>query len=358
MRYVTVGLVAVSIIALLLLGVALPVGAQKELGEQWYRFGPYLDKITYPVMKDYTVRLLAFEAGELSLNGVLPAHLDRVRTNRPDAHIIFTVGINSLGSLHFNVRLWPVKYYELRAALSHLWNRDKIIAESPLRGLAVKCPTIVPPTHGAWANWEADFEKLYPYDPGRARALLSRVFTPCTGPDGRPAWCDPREGGKIVEIEILSLPEATSPVYWWIAQYIKTEAEAVGLRITIRAVSSRELDAATTAGTAQAWIIGWGLTRYPIHLYYFFHSREIRPGGWNEWRVNDSRIDELLEGFYSSREKERAVGYAHRAQDILVKEIIPWVPTYSSVSIVALDGAIERDSVILTYAPPAKEPVV
>ncbi|MDW8011023.1 MAG: ABC transporter substrate-binding protein, partial [Sulfolobales archaeon] len=176
-------------------------------------------------------------------------------------------------------------------------------------------------------------------------------------PDGRPAWCDPREGGKIVEIEILSLPEATSPVYWWIAQYIKTEAEAVGLRITIRAVSSRELDAATTAGTAQAWIIGWSFGRFPTFLWYFFHSREIRPGGWNEWFVNDSRVDALLDDFYFTRDISKAQESAHKAQLILAKEIIPWIPTYTSVAITAFDGKIDRDSIVLAYAPPLKDPV-
>ena len=356
MRYAVAGLVALSVLVLLVLGSA-GVVAQKELGEYWYRYGPYIDKITYPVMKDYTMRLLAFEAGELSLVGVLPAHLDRVRTNRPDAHIIFTVGITSLGALHFNVQLWPVKYYEVRAALAHLWNRDKIIAESPLRGIAVKCTTIPPPTHGAWVNYEADYEKLYPYNPEKAKELLAKIFTPCIGPDGRPAWCDPREGGRVVEIEILSLPEATSPTYWWIAQYIKEEAEKIGLRVTIKPVSSRELDAATSAGTAQAWIIGWAFGRFPGFMYYFFHSREIRPGGWNEWRVNDSRVDALLDKFYYVKDPNEAMQYGWQVQEILAKEIIPWVPTYTGVGITAFDGAIDRESLLLAYAPPLKDPV-
>jgi ABC-type transport system substrate-binding protein len=356
MRYAVAGLAALSLVALLVLG-STGTLAQRELGEHWYRYGPYIDKITYPVMKDYTMRLLAFEAGELSMVGVLPAHLDRVRTNRPDAHIIFTVGINSLGALHFNIQNWPVNYLEVRQALAHLWNRDKIIAESPLRGIAVKCTTIPPSTHGAWVNWEADFEKLYPYDPERAKALLARVFTPCTGPDGRPAWCDPRMGGRVVEIEILSLPEATSPVYWWIAMYIKEEAEKIGLRVTVKPVSSRELDAATSAGTAVAWIIGWSFGRFPGFMYYFFHSREIRPGGWNEWRVNDSRVDALLDKFYYSKDPSEAMKYGWQVQEILAKEIIPWIPTYTSVGISAWDGAIDRDSLILNYAPPLRDPV-
>jgi len=357
MRYLVVGLVTALLVAIILVGTVPVAEAQPSLGQYWYRYGPYIDKITYPVMKDYNMRLLAFEAKELSLFGPQTAHLDRIRQSRPDAHIIFTVGINSLGALHFNVQNWPVKYYEVRAALAHLWNRDKIIAESPLRGLAVKDTTLVPPTHGAWVNWNADFEKLYPYSPDKAKEMLSKVFTQCTGPDGKPAWCDPKEGGKVVEIEILSLPEATSPTYWWIAQYIKTEAEAIGLRVTIKAVSSRELDAATSAGTAQAYVIGWSFGRFPTFMYYFFHSREIRPGGWNEWRVNDSRLDKILDNFYFTKNVTEAMQYGYQAQDILVREIIPWIPTYTSIAITALDGALDRDSLVLAYAPPMKDPV-
>jgi ABC-type transport system substrate-binding protein len=320
-------------------------------------YGPYIDKITYPVMKDYNMRLMAFEANEIDLVGVLPRDLQRIRQNRPDAHIIMTASITSLGALHFNVQLWPVKYWEVRAALAHLWNRDKIIAESPLAGIAVKCTTLVPPTHGAWVNLDADYEKLYPYDPDKAKELLSRVFVPCTGPDGKPAWCDPREGNKVVEIELLTLPQATSPTYYWIAEYIKSEAEKIGLRIKIVPVSSRELDARTSAGTAQAWIIGWSFGRFPDFLYFFFHSSEIRPGGWNEWRVSDPELDQILEKFYFAKSVDEAMQYAHKAQDILVKKWIPWIPTYTGVGITAWNGAIDRDSLVLVYAPPMKDPV-
>ncbi|MET1129177.1 MAG: ABC transporter substrate-binding protein [Thermoproteota archaeon] len=345
-------LIALTLIAFLYS--AVPVSAQA--GES-YKYGPYIDKITMPVIKSYDQRILAFEAGELDVVGVLPRDLDRIRQNVPDAHIVFTVGYTSLGTLHFNTQLWPVKYPEVRKALAHLYDRDRIISESPLRGIAVKCTTIPPPTMGAWVNPDADFEKLYPYDPEKAKELLDRVFDPCIGPDGEPAWCDPNEGGKVVEIEVLSLPEATSPTYWWIAQYLKSEAEKIGLRIKIVPVSSRELDARTGAGTAQAWIIGWGLGRTPLFMYYFWHSREIRPGGWNEWRVNDSRVDELLDKFYYAKSIEEARKYAWEAQKILVEEIVPWIPVYTGVAITAWSGKIDRNSLTLDYAPPLKDPV-
>lgn len=318
------------------------------------RIGPYIDRITMPVQRDYSVRLLAFLANEFDLVGVLPRDLDRVKKERPDAHIIFTVGINALGSLHFNVQLWPVKYPEVRKAIAHLTNRDEIISKSPLQGIAVKNPTIVPPTYGKWVNPNTDFDKLYPYDPKKARELLASIFQPC--PDNPSFWCDPREGMKPVEIEILSLPEATSPVYWWEAQYWKQQLESVGVRVKITPVSSRELDARTSAGTAQAWVIGWLFGRFPLFMYYFWHSREIRPGGWNEWKVSNATLDDLLDKFYYSETIDEALQYAWKAQEILT-DIIPWIPVYTGVGITALNGVIDRDSLLLNYAPPLKDPV-
>jgi ABC-type transport system substrate-binding protein len=349
-----------SVVVLIMIAIAIspiiPITAQ-QIKQPSYVYGPYIDKITFPVMRDYTMRILAFEANELDLVGVLPRDLSRVRQNRPDAHIIMTVGLTSLGAIHFNVRLWPVKYVELRKAIAHLWNRDKIIAESPLAGIAVKCTTIPPPTHGAWVNPEADYEKLYPYDPEKAKEWLSKVFVPCTGPDGKPAWCDPREGGKVVEIELLTLPQALSPTYYWIAEYIKSEAEKIGLRIKLVTVSTVELVSRTGAGTAQAWIIGWAFGRFPTFMYYFFHSSEIRPGGWNEWGVNDTRVDTLLDKFYFAKSIDEAMKYAHEVQKILVEDWLPWIPTYTGVGITAFNGAIDRDSIVLSYAPPLKDPV-
>jgi len=333
-----------------------PPPDEAHLGEYWYRYGPRVDVLRMPLMKDYTMRLLAFEAGELSLVGVTPADLERVRRNRPDAHIIFTAGTTSSGHLRFNTQLWPVKYFELRAALAHLWNREKMISESPLRGIAIKCTTLVPPTHGRFMNPNADFEKLYPYDPEKAKEWLAKVFEPCTAPDGKPAWCDPREGGRVVEFEIWVLPEATSPVYWWIAQYIKSEAEKIGLRVRVKPVSTIELDAARAAGTVPAWVSGWSFGRYPTFLYYFFHSREIRPGGWNEYRVNLSKLDEILDKYIFAETIEEAIEWAWEAQEILVREVIPWIPTYTSVSITAFDGKLDKSGIILVYAPPAELP--
>ena len=334
-----------------------PPPDEAHLGEYWFRYGPHVDVLRMPLMKDYTMRLLAFEAGELSLVGVSPVDLERIRKNRPDAHIIFTAGTTSSGHLRFNTQLWPVKYFELRAALAHLWNREKMISESPLRGIAIKCTTLVPPTHGAFMNPNADFEKLYPYDPEKAKEWLAKVFEPCTAPDGKPAWCDPREGGRVVEWEIWVLPEATSPTYWWIAQYIKSEAEKIGLRVRVKPVSTIELDAARAAGTVPSWVSGWSFGRYPTFLYYFFHSREIRPGGWNEYRVNHSKLDEILDKFIFAETIEEAIKWAWEAQEILVREVIPWIPTYTSVSITAFDGKLDRSGIILIYAPPAELPV-
>ncbi|MEM3662486.1 MAG: ABC transporter substrate-binding protein [Sulfolobales archaeon] len=341
----------VALLFVLLIVLAVPTSAQKITD---VKVGPYIDKITMPVIRDYSARLLGFKANELDLVGVLPIDLDGVRRDRPDAHIIFTVGLTSLGSLHFNVQLWPVKYLEVRKALAHLFDRDRIIAESPLRGIAVKNPYIPPPTHGKWVNTSADFEKYYPYNPDKAREYLSRVFV---WDDTAKTWRDPREGGREVEIEILSLPEAVSPTYWWIATYLKTEAEKIGLKIKITPVSSRELDARTSAGTAQAWIIGWSFGRFPLFMYYFFHSSELRPGGWNEWRVNHTELDRVLEKFYYAKTADEALPWAHRAQGILVEEVIPWIPTYTGVGITAVNGAIDRDTIVLAYAPPFREPV-
>ncbi|MEM1961825.1 MAG: ABC transporter substrate-binding protein [Sulfolobales archaeon] len=333
-----------------------PPPDEAHLGDYWFRYGPHVDKLAMPLMKDYTMRLLAFEAGEISITGVTAADLDRVRRNRPDAHIIFTAGTTSSGHLRFNTQLWPVKYLELRQALAHLWDRNRMISESPLRGIAIKCTTIVPPTHGRFMNPNADFEKLYPYDPEKAKELLAKVFVPCTAPDGKPAWCDPREGNRVVEWEIWVLPEATSPTYWWIAQYIKSEAEKIGLRVRVKPVSTIELDAARAAGTVPSWVSGWSFARYPTFLYYFFHSRELRPGGWNEYKVNNSKLDEILDKFIFADSIDEAIKWAWEAQEILVKEVIPWIPTYTSVGITAFDGKLDRSTIILVYAPPAELP--
>lgn len=352
--YLGARIASLALLASLLLSlgpVAMVAGAQ-AVGDP--RLGPYIDRITMPVQRDYNLRLLAFEAGDFDLVGVLPRDIDRVRTNRPDANLIFTVSITSLGSVHFNVQNWPVNYSEVRKALAHIINRDVIISQSPLQGVAIKDPYIVPPTYGKWVNPNTDFEKIYPYDKAKARQLLSTIFVPCASDPSM--WCDPRAGGKQVEIELLTLPEATSPVYWWEALYLQREAKDIGIKINIVPVSSRELDARTAAGTAVAYIIGWSFGRFPLFMYYFWHSREIRPGGWNEWKVSNATLDDLLDKFYYAGSPDEAMQYAWKAQEILT-DIIPWIPVYTGVGITAFSGKVDKNSILLVYAPPLKDPV-
>lgn len=338
-------------------GLPPPPPDEAHLGDYWFRYGPRVDKIIIPVMKDYSMRLLAFEAGKISVFSPTAADLDRIRSNRPDAHIVYYVGWTVAGQVRFNLLLWPSKYLEFRQAVAHLWDRDRIISESPLRGLAIKCPYISPATQGIFVNPNADFDKIYPYNPEKAKELLAKIFVPCTGSDGKPAWCDPKEGNKVVTLEVWSLPEATSPVYWWIAQYLKSELEKVGVRVVLRAVSSVELEAGRSAGIVPAYILGYSLGRYPRLMYSFFHSSEIRPGGWNEYRLNSSKVDELLDKFYFAKNMQEAAHWWWQVQDVLVREVVPYIPTYTSISIGAYDGKLDRSYFVFYYAPPADLPI-
>jgi ABC-type transport system substrate-binding protein len=77
------------------------------------------------------------------------------------------------------------------------------------------------------------------------------------------------------------------------------------------------------------YFLCWSLTRYPDHLYDFFHSGQDYPDGNNTSGLDDPELDGLLETIKYSMDYEEKLQACYEAQDKLVFEDCPYVYCYS-----------------------------
>ncbi len=374
------------LIALLLMPVFVQVAPPEAVAqtEQYVYKGPRLDGMRYTFIGDYSLRILAFEAGEIDIVGVLPKDLDRIMQSKPIAEwggeVYRTIDYTTLGVLQMNVRdrignpedpnapYNVLSDINIRKALAHLFDRDRIINGPNLKGHAIKTTTIVPSMYGDWVHPDkskVDYEILYPFSIEKANQILDEAgyvwpdgseYRVYTVPEGYPGAGETR----VLEIEIMTFPEERSPVYVEILNMLIENAKQVGIKITPKFVTPAAYSVAVYSRNFQAYIMGWLLGMYPTYVYYFWHSSEDRwvdgkPEGWNRWGVRHPELDQALDQFMFTSDMEEAKRALWRAQEILTQEIIPWVPTYSRISYTAVSGKVKN--IVLDYAPPNTVPV-
>lgn len=376
----------IAMVTLLLLPIFIQVVSNKAVAQsdQFIYKGPRLDGMRYTFIGDYSLRILAFEAGEIDIVGVLPKDLDRILQSKPIAEwggtVYTTIDYTTLGVLQMNTRDRignpndPEAPYNvlndinIRKALAHLLDRDRIINGPNLKGHALKTTTIVPSMYGDWVHpdkSEVDYEVLYSFSIERANQLLDNAgyiwpdgseYRVYIVPEGYPGAGETR----TLEIEIMTFPEERSPVYVEILNMLIDNAKQVGIKITPKFVTPAAYSVAVYSRNFQAYIMGWLLGMYPTYVYYFWHSSEDRwvdgkPEGWNRWGVRHPELDQALDEFMFTSDMEAAKRALWRAQEILTHEVIPWVPTYSRISYTAVSGKVKN--MVLDYAPPNEVPV-
>jgi len=324
-----------------------PSWAQAKAAPPWdwkyEQYGPRSDAIVYKIILSYESRLVAFEADEIDTTGVRPEHVDRIKKNRPDAFFLESMG-RVIDALQFNTRPkkepsgadnYPMNILDFRKALAHMIDRDYFVFEAH-HGYGVPAFTPMPGLYGDWISPKA---KTYEYNMDKARKLLDDAGFKL-GPDGR--RIDPRTNTSLRELEVLVLPETTSPARFMMAKHISSQATKLGLKINIRTVDSPTLDKLVTeTHEHDMYMWGWSLGMYPTFLHDFFISTEDTLGGWNECGVRDAELDDILNKFYFAPTVDEAKPHCHKALEIIQDRILPWVGTSVPVAITAVSGKLK-----------------
>lgn len=248
-----------------------------------------------PITEDAT-RLLAFEGGEIDLyhGQVVPAEVARLEETEG-----FTVQ-RAVGLGHayvgFNFRNEALDDVRVRQAISHLIPREAIV-ERILQGIgSVGTGPIAPGV--PWYNPEI---LSYPYDPERARALLTEAGY---------------EGGLS-----LRLHTNENPVRVQIAEVLQFEAAQVGVTIEVSveevgAFIDRIMDAETA--DLDLFLLGWTGNVDPNYaMFELFHT----DGDNNYIAYSNPELDALLEeGRRLEPDSEESSAAYREAQAVLLAD--------------------------------------
>ena len=183
----------------------------------WEKGKPYIDSVVFALIPDPQQRRNALARGEIDWMWVEPAQVPateaaakgggfrviEIKTNAPERAVV-----------DFNMRREPMKNLMVRQALFQAIDRDRIV-QDVYQGMANKEVNAIPAQFRRLHDPSVDYNKIYPYDPKKAGALLDAAGYPL-------------KNGQRFSIE-LTYPAV--PPFEWVARVVQSEWTAIGLNV-------------------------------------------------------------------------------------------------------------------------------
>ncbi|NLG09119.1 MAG: ABC transporter substrate-binding protein [Deinococcales bacterium] len=269
-----------------------------QANPDYYLGKPPIDRATFVVIADESVRMLALQRGEVDIAmnlqnpevyKTLQAH-PNIRTGE--------IATSSSHGINVNTRMAPFDDVRVRRALMHALDRE-LIAEVIWGGLAAPAYSDLAP---AYLGHTQDVPR-YEYDPAKARELLAEA----------------------------GYPNGFKTTLYWLSTH---STELLGaIRAMWRDVGvdaePRLVDAGTwvaSIGSGEAPLILSLATRVDPHVWYssFFHSDAFPPG--MNGMFYDA-VDDLIDaGGVESDPEKRAAIYTQIQQQVMSD--LPYLPLY------------------------------
>jgi peptide/nickel transport system substrate-binding protein len=196
----------------------------------------------------------------------------------------------------------------VRQAISYAIDKGEII-DGVLLGLGRVATGPFPPE--SWAY--NPNVKSYPYDPRRAKELLSQAGWRDSDGDG---WLD--KDGRAFEFIILI--NQGNDARRKTAEIIQSRLKEVGIKVKVRVVEwTAFINEFVDKKRFEAIILGWSLSRDP-DCYDIWHSSKTKEGEFNFISYRNDQVDRLLlEGRGVFDEDQRKKIY-HRLHEILAED--------------------------------------
>jgi ABC-type transport system substrate-binding protein len=272
---------------------------------------PKVDRIELYVMEDESTAVLSLQKGELDMCYLrVPENIPSVRKD-PNLVLYKGASATTKGFVAFNLENPILKDVRVRKAMVHALDRD-LITETVGGELGTRaCGFLAPGAY--WGALGCDQLPNYPYDPKKAKALLTEAGYP--------------KGFKIQysEINVKGHKELAPALqaYW----------KEVGIDTGIELVPVQEWLAKGNQGS-------FGLTKYTmgtrpsepsLFLHSNFHSSSSRPGlNFMAYKGVD---DLLKKAVASTQDEERRSLYAQIQRKVIEDCIL--IPIFYETSVIA-----------------------
>jgi len=286
-----------------------------EANAEYFGGKPYLDRIVMKVIPDATVAFAALEKGDvdyLPFKGVVggpPYQLvDRLKQS-PNLEVK-VYEVSSMQRLFFRNDKPPFNNPKVRQAIAHAIDR-KFIIQRLLFGYGQ-----ISNSEGAPAMKEVFNAKVpqYDFDVAKANQLLDEAGL--------------RKGADGVRLKTRIY--GTPGVRAIMSEIIKEQLKAVGIQTDIVINEwTTYYNAVRQTRTVDGVFTIFSLPNVPDPTTESprYHSKEIRPGGFNYLFYSNPRIDAIIDETQRTLDREKRVKLLYEYQDILARDV-PFIPLY------------------------------
>lgn len=273
-----------------------------ERNEQSWQSRPAMARIRFAVVPDAITRALELEKGsaDVCIN-CLTADMVYALGKRPGLQVESGPGTN-LNYISFNTQDNVLRDARVRQAIGYAINRPLII-HSLWRDRARLASSLLPPEHWAWTG---DLQP-YPYDPGKANALLDAA-----------GWKRGKDGTRFR----LTMKTSTDETSRLLAMILQQQLREAGISLEVRSFEFATFYSDISKGAFQMYTLRWlGGNEDPDIFRYAYDSRMFPPHGANRGRYSNTALDGLIrEAAMSANQDQRRADYI-RVQQILAAEL-------------------------------------
>lgn len=322
-----------------------------------YTEGPFISESIYSIYTDQNAAVLALTEGEVDflLN---PLGLQSGLRNEILAAPNLEVAVNEQNGfryLAYNTRKFPMNQTAFRQALACMIDKD-FMANTVLGGTAISLNSLVPPGNAYWYNPDLTAPCAGQTTQERVASAVQIFKDAGWTWDVEPAWDEgnrdviPKgeglrgpDGETMEEMTLLAPGPGYDPMRATYSLFIEEWATDLGIPLAAEPTGFSVIVDKVFVGDALGWdiyILGWGLTPFPDHVFDFFRSSaDSALGGFNTPGYSNAVFDELADQFDRAKTLAEARDLIHQA-DAIVAEDLPYVVLFTTPLIEAYSNQL------------------
>jgi peptide/nickel transport system substrate-binding protein len=270
---------------------------------------PYVDKITYRIIKDEATRVTALRTGKIDLMEYMRwQDAEQLKKSTPD--LKWNKWLATSGTfLAMRVDQKPFDDIRVRRAMNFAINKDEII-KAYYNGNAEMFAYPQHPEYGPYfqplSEQPASVQELFKYDPAKAKKLLAEAGYP---------------NGFTFKTQVCSC----SPDHMDLLPLVSAYLEQVGIKMEIQTMEyAAFLSAMTTQTNAPGYFMNNGHTNPTTTIRKSFVPHQV----WNPSQWNDPKLTARMEAVYKERdETKRQAELRAMTTEMLDNAPYVWLPT-------------------------------
>lgn len=316
-----------------------------------YTEGPLTTGTLFNLYSDQNAALLALKNGEIDflLN---PSGLQkglRAQVEGEEGISVIENPANGFRFLGFNFKRKPMDDKAFRQAVAVLIDKE-YIARTLLQGVAFPMYSFIPEGNAFW--YSDDVKKYGLHDDGTPLTRAERVdeavrLLEAAGYSWeggqKPAWSQENTevtpGGRLLLPDGTPVPELTlispnagyDPIRATFAIHVEQWLNEVGIPLKAELIGFNVMIERTNAEVKDwdMYILGWGLTPFPDHIYRFFSEAQAVPGGQNDGSYISPEFEQLGSQINSCKSFDECKQIADKTQQFLAEEL-PYVVLFAT----------------------------